>query len=915
MKVKENVLCVLLSMVLFSFSEGKPCPEKTRPHKTRCDAYFKCKILPSKNHVWVPETCEKGLIYEPNLKICVLPEDDWECTLGDTNVVKKDDDNTIYEQDLYSKKMKKHPEKAQISNDTFDQIEIVDSDTKNLDSSSEEDTLEPTTESSGDGAEEVELEMREDIDSVSMKIPLPTLPTPSSKIDPNLTAHLQRLSQLIDGLKQTYQKQETPSAELRPDQLNAFLAHHNIKSEFNVIPMSVNKTVPAQSLTMKPNVVSVVLNRTNYITPVNNSSLNPETKVLMTNYGQTRRHGDNVGYSNSQIVVNRPEGSVVFALPSRSPYEEDYSYQQHKPYKHEQQMYNDQNYHSIVNDEPKISEDTLKTVLELSKQMLANQNIRQVYPANNFYPSVLQPIYYPMPSQQPIQIKQENPQGSKPSTIIHNNVIPLHLSNSGKPLQNSYGNQIEQYPPFHSESHSEKNSPFSSNVKYGSSEEDNDIHYYDNHRTRRPPNNRYENNKYVSSKKDEEYYNSGFSTPQPPVIDASHSSFNNYYTPHPHLDEENIHQVFKVNRYNYGGHDQYHQQQSQKYQQQQYHRRPPPPEYSLEEASEEEYSEVPRPINPNRKKNPYRNTRPLVFPSQINPSHISVRPNSYKTSSGEISEDDMVIPHSSSEEESHSIFNENRRYVNNQKKIVNDELTQNIVHNNIVASKKDGNGNANQLVNLGGNFISYDVFKNQLLPALNVEQGNANVEVINCAPGVRQANITDCTKYYVCSKRDGKVLSYSCPPFTGFNEQSRICDAKTYAMCNPHTEAVNEYSVSDNRRKHMEALSAMGEVQKLREQLLAQSMLHHQQQQQIQPSAQEILATMSATITTRRPSSTKRRKYFCREGDKIPDQTSINNYFVCYKLNGVMKGHRMSCSKGLVFCPSTTMCTLPNRCS
>lgn len=320
----------------------------------------------------------------------------------------------------------------------------------------------------------------------------------------------------------------------------------------------------------------------------------------------------------------------------------------------------------------------------------------------------------------------------------------------------------------------------------------------------------------------------------------------------------------------------------------------------MEETSDEEYNEIPRPINPNRMKPSHRITRPLAFPNQINPSHISISPNSYKSSSKEISEDDLIRSHSSSEEESQSIFNENRRYVNNQKKIMNEQLTQNLVHNNIVASKRDGN--ANQLVNLGGNFISYDVFKNQLLPALNVEQGNADVEVINCVPGVRQANITDCTKYYVCSKRDGKVLSYSCPPFTGFSEQSKICDAKTYAMCNPDSGRVKEYSVSNNRRNHMETLSAMAEVQKLREQLLAQSrpMLIHQKQ----PSTQEILAT-------RRPSSssTKRRKYFCREGDKIPDQTSISNYFVCYKLNGVMKGHRMSCSKGLVFCPSTTMCT------
>lgn len=870
--------------------------------------------MPSKSHVWVPEKCDEGLIYEPNLKICVLPGDDWECTLGETNIAHKDDDNTIYNLDILNKVTPKIE-----NNEALDQIEIIESGSNDIKSSSEEETLEPTIESSGDGAEEVELEMREVPDLNAIK--MPSVSPTKSKIDPNLTAHLQRLSQLIDGLKQTYQKQETPSSDLRPDQLNAFLAHHNIKSEFNVIPLNMNESMVPQSpekITSNPNIVTLLFNKNNYSSQMNytkNTNLSPETKVLLTNHGQNRRNGEG-SYLNSQIVVNRPEGSVLFALPTpdHHAYDDSFGYQtsHQNPQKgsnyqqNSQPIFNDQNYHSIVNDEPKISEDTLKTVLELSKQMLANQNIRQVYPANNFYPSVLQPIYYQMPTpQQTSQIKQDRPVLPKPSTIIHNTVIPLHLSGSGKPAQNSYGNQIEQYPPYHGETYSDQNGHNS----YGSSEdiEDNPS-YFDNHKNyhqyHRRPSNRYENNKFMSS------YNSGFSTPQPPIIDPSHSSFNNYYTPSPHLDDGNINEVFQVNRYNYGQH---------KHNQQQYHKRKPyPQDFSGEDISNEEYNEIPRPINSNRNKNPYKNSRPMAFPSQINPSRISISPNSYKTSSSEINEDDMIIPQSSSseEEESHSIFNENRRYVNNKQKIVNDELTQNIVHNNIVASKKDGSADANQLVNIGGNFISYDVFKNQLLPALNVDQGNPNVEVINCAPGVRQANITDCTKYYVCSKRDGKVLSYSCPPFTGFNEQTRICDAKTYAMCSPSSNSLSQYSVSDNRRKHMETLSAFTKVQKMREELLAQYIQNQQQQvQEVQPSTQEILATLSATVTTKRPPVSKRRKYFCREGDKIPDQTSINNYFVCYKSNGVMKGHRMSCSKGLVFCPSTTMCTLSNRCS
>lgn len=54
-------------------TSGESCPEQTRPHATRCDQYFRCVLLPSRTHVWVPTQCAKGLIYEPQLKTCVLP--------------------------------------------------------------------------------------------------------------------------------------------------------------------------------------------------------------------------------------------------------------------------------------------------------------------------------------------------------------------------------------------------------------------------------------------------------------------------------------------------------------------------------------------------------------------------------------------------------------------------------------------------------------------------------------------------------------------------------------------------------------------------------------------------------------------------------------------------------------------------
>ncbi|XP_065075759.1 mucin-2 isoform X2 [Ochlerotatus camptorhynchus] len=61
---------------------GEQCPDQTRPHATRCDQYFRCVLLPSKTHVWIPTKCDKGLIYEPQLKTCVLPGDEWECNLS-----------------------------------------------------------------------------------------------------------------------------------------------------------------------------------------------------------------------------------------------------------------------------------------------------------------------------------------------------------------------------------------------------------------------------------------------------------------------------------------------------------------------------------------------------------------------------------------------------------------------------------------------------------------------------------------------------------------------------------------------------------------------------------------------------------------------------------------------------------------
>ena len=233
-------------LCLVYFGEAKTCPEKTRPHKTRCESYYKCTELPTGNrHVWVPEKCESGLIYEHNLGLCVLPGDDWECNLGEKpKIGPKKSLRNRDKSDIYI--VSNGGEDNDITKE-LDGLElIVDGSLSREEGGSDE---EDPFESSGDGRESVELEgflqsveNREgdglvDLQAEAKKEEVATPNNTQSNIDPKLTAHLQRLSQLIDGLKKGYtQPDANHPTEMRPDQLNAFLAHFNINNNFQILP-------------------------------------------------------------------------------------------------------------------------------------------------------------------------------------------------------------------------------------------------------------------------------------------------------------------------------------------------------------------------------------------------------------------------------------------------------------------------------------------------------------------------------------------------------------------------------------------------------------------------------------------------------------------------------------------------------
>ncbi|ALC38130.1 CG42296 [Drosophila busckii] len=579
---------------------------------------------------------------------------------------------------------------------------------------------------------------------------------------------------------------------------------------------------------------------------------------------------------------------------------------------------------------------------------------------NAYYaPPILQPVilaphsnpyqqqYYAMQGYEPApahyghhhknSASYHNSNKKQPSTtIIHNNVIPVHLSSTSsgeKEMLDAYGNSLGHFPNLDKHALSSNNNNIDNNNYYNK--------FIATMTTARPS--------IAVTTMSSQFgapapaYGGEFTltTPRPFEQQPSPATVANFYTASPHLNEQNVNQVYQSDSYPTG---------------------------------------YPMTVNIQR---PMNSGSAGLFPAQLEPGQVKIRPNAEKIESMEMDTDENnsnnnrhnLLTYSSSSSNLHGMSQQlaPEPYVEQQitaqfmvrpTPSVSSSIYSDAA-GNVGLSMFSSTGSAGpnlklkrppgasagfgQLVNFNGNFISLDVFQKSIMPLLTQSPAAlsqlSNVEVISCQAGVRQANQTDCTRYFVCSKKDGNVLSYACPPYTGFNQQTRICDAQTYAQCG-NVPSFAGYSIDENRRLQLETLKMLSEAKRRQEAALkAQSISNLLQQYGQSPSAaspmsaeQNMLDSYMVSfpepqiiISTPRPTpatptltpishsgsgSVKKRKYYCKEGDKIPDQTSIASYFVCYKnAQGQMKGHKMTCSKGLVFCPSTLLCTLASKCN
>lgn len=403
-----TVLIVFLGF-LTPLISSKSCPEPTRPHLTRCDKYFRCVELPSGNLVWIPNQCDTGLIYETALKMCVLPGDDWECTLpGDQSATASDDSNIygVNNLEYLSEQLGPYPEEGG--------SEVTISQEPQLQDFGLEDEF------SGDGNPEIVTEKIAE-EKVGL-IPLPI----SSTTDSELTTHLQRLTQLIDNFHKNKTIPETPV--LHPDDLNSFLAHHNIQHQPNS-NINSNKLKLPENGKIHPDTLSQILAQQNHLQETDGAMKNPQMmsrvkqKIIPSKADGSTIHLKSAGvsqipfrpdrYSNSQIVVNRPEGAVLFNVarpkdPILNP--------QQKPV------------------EPYISENTLKTVLELSKQLVSSNH--QVVP----------PIIYTIPIPYPTssQMHSESRKGEKNTTKMKDKPEAISVTVK-EPISSTPSPQLNYY--------------------------------------------------------------------------------------------------------------------------------------------------------------------------------------------------------------------------------------------------------------------------------------------------------------------------------------------------------------------------------------------------------------------------------------------------------------------------------------
>lgn len=277
------------------------------------------------------------------MRTCVIPADDWDCPSPYKNGNKNsDDENVLGIDNLEILNDEEDSRQAKDDNDEF--LAVIDGD-ENLAIVVHND--DENSNFSGDGE-------------------VGNYVTPSAVTKHMITTQVQRLAQLVNKIA------KGTNENLNADDLNSFLDRQKIQFG-NYGSSESEKTLLPENGKIHPDVISEIINRQNnfkqFTTPMDKITTmrpfeiinkNPITEIKL----QSTQELDS---GNHQIVVNRPEGSVLFNVPATP----------------------------VTRNQPYLSPDILKTILELSNNLVSN-NQKTPTPSSqvNYQP---QPVYYAIP--------------------------------------------------------------------------------------------------------------------------------------------------------------------------------------------------------------------------------------------------------------------------------------------------------------------------------------------------------------------------------------------------------------------------------------------------------------------------------------------------------------------------------------
>jgi hypothetical protein len=829
----NNYLTLLLIVfVVVQLSQAQNiCPVTTKPHSTECNKYLKC--IDSNNNTirWAVMKCEEGLVYDKHLLSCAIPNEKFDC-LNDDDTSSSDSSHEFLE----------------VINDEF-QIKSTKSSSKS-DFFDENDDVE---DSSGDGINDLHAAVTSSPSTVRM-----------------ITTQLQRLTQLVKHAQDEHNG--VVRNELTPNELNTFLSVQKIQTSPPNSASFVDgngKTPMSHNGKIHPEILSNILDQQNELNnklttlsmdesttatiPVVNPIQFLKKKTPLASINLESREG--YGGSPHQIIVNRPEGSVLFNVPS--------------------------DHQKISPSTPFLSGDILRSIFEISKHMAKQQNqqVKQSPPQ-----TIPHPIYYAVPV--PIYY------GNNSTANFPNNPMKLDTS-----IQDEIPTQNE-------------------NVKIIA-------------------NNKSNNNKKEKKKK---------KTSDKFIVanDKSQSSTSSleYETKLKNYQQQQQQQQIAYQNYlnnqNYLYKPYQQQQQQQLPYQQPFNYQQYP--FASNYPSSFSYGNQENGGFDNSFSYGYGVNRPFVIESSA-PTSSSLY--------------DYYKPKRESYETSSSFESSN----------LNDE--------------KNAEGDYD---NREGGEILYD-FNDSSSREDDEKPMKPQKEKLICSVFLqRQANKTNCFKYYVCNAKTKEVIDYTCPAYTSFNDVSKYCDAESYQNCKKITEA--KFQSQQNQKIYNEAQAALEQVKRQSQKVerianrmkqesqkihnskrktrypgvsrygeessienededvnsyssyyQPQNFAHYQRMPVIQKTTQKpptrkttklinsvsvVKLTRPTTVSkTSKRKSTKKKRVKCNGTGNIPDPNSKNKYWHCFvdPNDKRMKRINRQCTGNFTFCPSKRFCTTESLCN